>query len=84
VGIEAKLTGLVHPCSNRKLARRTLICGDEMMMLLACFKKCNFEDAKCMGEKKALDACLAFQARQPKSSNTINHHLQRLSRLAKR
>ena len=42
------------------------------------------EDAKCVGEKRALDACLAYQARQPKSSNTINYHLQRLSRLAKR
>lgn len=44
----------------------------------------EFRPARCVGEKRALDACLAFQARQPKKPNTINFHLQRLSRLAKR
>ena len=36
------------------------------------------------GEKRALDACLSFAAKQPKKANTINYHLQRLSRMAKR
>ena len=52
--------------------------------LLACFK-CNFEDdARCAGERRALDSCLNLAAKQPKKANTINYHLQRLSRAARR
>ena len=50
--------------SRRKLRRRNIACMDEMMSLLACFKRCNFEDdRKCAGEKKKLDECLIFQVR---------------------
>lgn len=38
-----------------------MVCMDEMMSLLACFKKCGFEDdRKCAGEKKKLDECMIF------------------------
>jgi hypothetical protein len=71
--------------NTKKLRNRKITCMDEMTALLACFKKCNFEDdARCAGEKRALDACLSFAAKQPKKANTINYHLQRLSRMAKR
>ena len=50
------------PLFRRKLRRRNIACMDEMMSLLACFKRCNFEDdRKCAGEKKKLDDCLIFQ-----------------------
>lgn len=50
------------PPFRRKLRRRNIACMDEMMSLLACFKRCNFEDdRKCAGEKKKLDDCLIFQ-----------------------
>ena len=40
----------------------------------------NYEDARCAGEIKALSQCMAAQAKKPKEVNTINYHLQRLSR----
>ena len=47
-------------------------------------QKGNFEDAKCMTEIKALNECMALQAKKPKEMNTVNFHLQRLSNAAKR
>lgn len=39
---------------------------DEMLSLMACFKKCNYEDeAKCAGEKLRLDQCLEHYVREP-------------------
>mmetsp|Transcript_39463 Transcript_39463/g.97714 ORF Transcript_39463/g.97714 Transcript_39463/m.97714 type:complete len:83 (-) Transcript_39463:126-374(-) len=70
--------------NTKKMQRRNIACMEEVMGMLACLKKCNFEDARCIGERSSLDACLNFQAQKPKSSSTINHHLQRLSRMAKR
>ena len=40
----------------------------------------NYEDARCAAEIKALSQCMAAQAKKPKEVNTINYHLQRLSR----
>jgi hypothetical protein len=47
-------------------------------------QKGNFEDVKCQTEIKALNECMALQAKKPKEMNTVNHHLQRLSNAAKR
>ena len=44
----------------------------------------NFEDAKCMGEMKTLNTCVALQAKTAKEANTVNFHLQRLGRAAAR
>ena len=36
--------------NTKKLRNRKITCMDEMTALLACFKKCNFEDdARCAG-----------------------------------
>jgi len=65
--------------------RRTIDCLDEMTGLMACMKRCNFEDdRKCAGEKLKLDDCLIYMAKQPKEANTINFHLQRLDNAGKR
>ena len=37
-----------------------------------------------MTEIKALNECMALQAKKPKEMNTVNYHLQRLSNAAKR
>jgi len=72
--------------NTKKLGRKIIPCNEEMLALLACFKKCDFAgtESKCAGERKRLDACLMFQAKQPTKKNTINHHLQRLARAARR
>ena len=72
--------------NTKKLGKKIIPCNDEMLALLACFKKCDFvgAESKCAAERKKLDACLMFQAKQPKKKNTINFHLQRLARAARR
>ena len=72
--------------NTKKLGKKIIPCNDEMLALLACFKKCDFvgTESKCAAERKKLDACLMFQAKQPKKKNTINFHLQRLARAARR
>ena len=72
--------------NTKKLWKKIIPCNDEMLALLACFKKCDFvgTESKCAAERKKLDACLMFQAKQPKKKNTINFHLQRLARAARR
>ena len=72
--------------NTKKLGKKIIPCKDEMLALLACFKKCDFvgTESKCAAERKKLDACLMFQAKQPKKKNTINFHLQRLARAARR
>lgn len=71
--------------NTKKMRNKKISCMEEMNALLACFKRCNFEDdARCAGERRSLDACLNFAAKQPKAKNTINFHLQRLSRMARR
>ena len=72
--------------NTKKLGKKIIPCNDEMLALLACFKKCDFvgTESKCAAERKILDACLMFQAKQPKKKNTINFHLQRLARAARR
>ena len=40
-------------------------------------------DEKCAMERRALTACATAAARRPKVVNTINYHLQRISRLMK-
>ena len=71
--------------NTKKLRGKKISCMEEMTALLACFKKCNFEDdARCAGERRALDSCLNLAAKQPKKANTINYHLQRLSRAARK
>jgi hypothetical protein len=47
-------------------------------------QKGNFDDAKCAGEVRALNECMALQAKKPKEMNTVNYHLNRLSSAAKR
>lgn len=42
-------------------------------------QKGNFDDAKCVTEIRALNECMALQAKKPKEMNTINYHLQRLA-----
>ena len=70
---------------HRKLTRKTLTCAEEMTALLTCFKMCDFgNDTRCAGEKRALNDCLTLHASRPKQKQTINFHLQRLARLAKR
>jgi hypothetical protein len=70
---------------HRKLTRKTLTCAEEMTALLTCFKMCDFgNDTRCAGEKRALNDCLTLHATRPKQKQTINFHLQRLARLAKR
>ncbi|KAL3692846.1 hypothetical protein R1sor_006497 [Riccia sorocarpa] len=58
-------------------------CLSEMLTFLACMKKSNFNDDGCMQEKKALQNCMDLQAKQGKQHNTINYHLQRISRMMK-
>ena len=72
--------------NTKKLGKKIIPCNDEMLALLACFKKCDFvgTESKCAAERKKLDACLMFQAKQPKKKNTINFNLQRLARAARR
>ena len=72
--------------NTKKLGKKIIPCNDEMLALLACFKKCDFvgTESKCAAERKKLDACLMFQAKQPKKKNTINFRLQRLARAARR
>ena len=72
--------------NTKKLGKKIIPCNDEMLALLACFKKCDFvgTESKCAAERKKLDACLMFQAKQPKKKDTINFHLQRLARAARR
>jgi hypothetical protein len=58
---------------TRKLRKRNISCMDEMMGLLACFKRCNFEDdRKCAGEKKKLDDCLIFAVSPPHSRSILH------------
>jgi hypothetical protein len=46
--------------------RRTIDCLDEMTGLMACMKRCNFEDdRKCAGEKLKLDDCLIYMVIHP-------------------
>lgn len=66
------------------MGKRVLPCFNEMLSLMTCFKKNSFEDAKCQAEVRLLNACMAAQAKKPRETNTINHHLQRLSQAAKR
>ena len=72
--------------NTKKLGKKIIPCNDEMLALLACFKKCDFvgTESKCAAERKQLDACLMVQAKQPKKKTTINFHLQRLARAARR
>jgi hypothetical protein len=55
-------------------------CYTDMLTLMTCFKKGNFDDGKCAAEMKALNECIALQAKRPKEVNTLNFHLQRLGR----
>ena len=81
-----KLASAWDQINTKKLGKKIIPCNDEMLALLACFKKCDFvgTESKCAAERKKLDACLMFQAKQPKKKNTINFHLQRLARAARR
>ena len=65
------------------MGKRVLPCFNEMLSLMTCFKKNSFEDAKCQAEVRLLNACMAAQAKKPRETNTINFHLQRLSKAAK-
>ena len=47
-------------------------------------QKGSFDDAKCVQEVRALNECMALQAKKPKEMNTVNHHLQRLANAARR
>ncbi|BBN11600.1 hypothetical protein MPTK1_5g13260 [Marchantia polymorpha subsp. ruderalis] len=67
----------------KAFAKRTRPCLSEMLNFLACLKKANFNDDGCMQEKKALQTCMDLQAKSGKSHNTINYHLQRISRMMK-
>ncbi|KAL4519471.1 hypothetical protein Ndes2526B_g01935 [Nannochloris sp. 'desiccata'] len=64
--------------------RNTNACGEELQSFFACLAKSGQDfDDKCIKERKALTACATAAARRPKVVNTINYHLQRISRLMK-
>ncbi|KAH9555668.1 hypothetical protein CY35_08G126900 [Sphagnum magellanicum] len=67
----------------KHLTRRTMPCFQEMLVFLSCLHKFNYDDDKVVKEKNALNICMDVQAKQGKQHNTINYHLQRISRTMK-
>ena len=57
-----------------------MCCTDVSLACVSGEQRNNYEDARCAAEIKALSQCMAAQAKKPKEVNTINYHLQRLSR----
>ncbi|CAM6076318.1 unnamed protein product [Sphagnum tenellum] len=69
----------------KNLTRRTMPCFQEMLIFLSCLQKFNYDDDKVVNEKNALNKCMETpgSAKQGKQHNTINYHLQRISRMMK-
>ncbi|CAM6089028.1 unnamed protein product [Calypogeia fissa] len=67
----------------KNFGRRTRPCMSEMLNYLACLKKFNFNDDPCAAERSALTNCMELQAKKGKEHNTINYHLQRISKMMK-
>jgi hypothetical protein len=45
----------------KTLTRKTFPCFQEMLVFLSCVHKFNYDDDKCMNEKKALNMCMELQ-----------------------
>jgi hypothetical protein len=69
---------------NVRKGRREAACGEELAAFFACIARAGLSaDAACARDRAALTACATAAARQPRVVNTVNFHLQRISRLMK-
>ncbi|KAK9828872.1 hypothetical protein WJX72_002509 [[Myrmecia] bisecta] len=69
--------------NTKKMSRNKKVeCFEEMQALFACMTRYSGTDfeAGCATQRSALTTCAEAAARKPKVKNTINYHLQRLSK----
>ncbi|KAK9863397.1 hypothetical protein WJX84_004313 [Apatococcus fuscideae] len=65
----------------KRLRGRDSSCFHELQAFCACLTKSNFDSSNCAEQQLALTACAeAGAGNKDKRFQTINHHLQRLSR----
>ncbi|WPT13444.1 37S ribosomal protein mrp10 [Picochlorum sp. SENEW3] len=62
--------------------RRGTQCGEELQQFFTCMAKAGSDvNSACAKEIASLRMCAATAAKKPRVINTINYHLQRISRL---
>lgn len=69
---------------NPRRSRGNTECADEMTAFFTCMVKFTDIEEKCMAEKRALTNCATAAAKKGKVTNTLNYHLQRISRMIRR
>ena len=70
----------------KQMTRPRLACATEVQVLLTCMKKHGFDglNTKCQRDAKKLSTCISSLGSEKKQKDTLNYHLQRLSRFMKR
>ncbi|KAL4445874.1 hypothetical protein ABPG77_009073 [Micractinium sp. CCAP 211/92] len=69
---------------NTKRDRNEGQCFEEMNAFFNCMAKFTDVEDKCAAERRALTNCATAAARRGKQLNTVNFHLQRISRMIRR
>lgn len=69
---------------NPRKRRGNLECMEEMSAFFGCMAKNTAVEDACRHEVRALTTCATAAARKGKGSNTLNYHLQRISRMLRR
>ena len=66
--------------------RPQLACAQEVQMLITCMKKNGYDalSSQCQKDAKKLSACVLGLKDDKKQKDTLNYHLQRLSKVMKR
>ncbi|EFN57725.1 hypothetical protein CHLNCDRAFT_142966 [Chlorella variabilis] len=69
---------------NPRRSRGNSECMEELNAFFTCMAKSIDVEDKCVAERRALTNCATAAARKGKTANTINYHLQRISRMLRR
>ena len=70
----------------KQVNRAHLGCAQEVQVLLTCMKKHGYDalSAKCQKDARRLTQCVASLGNDKKQKDTLNYHLQRLSKIMKK
>ena len=70
----------------KQVNRPQLRCAQEVQVLLTCMKKYGYDalSSKCQKDARRLTQCVASLGNEKKQKDTLNYHLQRLSKIMKK
>ena len=70
----------------KQVNRAQLGCAQEVQVLLTCMKKHGYDalSSQCMKDARRLTQCVASLGNEKKQKDTLNYHLQRLSKIMKK